>query len=233
MVTKLKLSNLLALLSIAIGLPGFIVALALPDYSGIGILALIIAFLLFVFWRIITSPLWTITELRSTIQIKKPDGSLATATKITKMKANHKGLTEFAHRNIRADGNIRNFKLHSARVPQRDIEIKAGEYIVHERFDKPTGLWQSRVSHLVYTLVKSYPANTEFTGYVPDYLTKKAIIEVHFPPARPARKPRAYCSTGAETEQLDSPELSADGLTISWEGKGLTPGKDYTIEWDW
>ena len=149
------------------------------------------------------------------------------------MRANHKGLTEFIHRNMRADGSLGNFKLDSVAVSSRNIKTRAGEYMVYERFDA-MGLWKSRTSSsLSYELYNSYPTETEGTGYIPDYPTKKCIIEVHFPQKRTARNPRAYSGIGAETKELKKPVLSSNGRKIYWEGKNLKPGVYYDIEWNW
>lgn len=224
--------RLLSILSIILGLPGFVVAISLPPYRAIGILAVVIALGCVFFWRVLNLPSWTIIESQRTLQIKRADGSLATLTKRTRMRANQKGLTEFIHRNIRADGSVGNFRLDSAPVSPGDVEMRAGEYIVHERFRKMRR-WRSRDSSLTYELFNSYPESTEFTRHVPDYCTKKCRIEVRFPQGRPARSPRAYTGIGAETQQLSVPDLSRDGCTISWERKGLRPGRPYTVEWDW
>lgn len=187
---------------------------------------------MYVFYRIITLPPWTIIEIHRIVNIKRTNGNLATATKNTIIKANQKGLTEFLHRNIRADGSIRNFKLGSNVVPVSDIEWRAGEYIVHERF-KEMNRFGKRRSSITYELINSFPSKTEGTGYLPDYFTRKSKVDIHLPARRPARNPRAYVGLGAEHKNLHSPELSSDGRTISWEGKNLKPGKSYTVEWDW
>jgi len=222
----------LGILSLIIGLPGLCVALSLPAYRVVGVIAVITGGVLCFFWWLINLPSWTIIEIDRIIEIKEPDGSFATATKVTTMRANHKGLTEFTHRNIRADGTIENFRLDSATVPPSDVEKRASAYIVHERF-KATRILEHRTSRLTYDLINSFPSSPEFTGYNPDYYTKKCKVEVHLPEGRTARKARAYSGVGAETKELNSPHLSSDGRTISWEGKRLRPGKLYTVEWDW
>lgn len=224
--------KILQYISYFLGFIGFLVACSLPPYRIIAIITIIFAVILYVVYRIITLPPWTIIEIHRIVNIKRSNGSLAIATKDTTIKANQKGLTEFLHRNIRADGSIQNFKFGSNVVPASDIEWRAGEYIVHERF-KEMKRFGKRRSSLMYELINSFPSKTESTGYLPDYFTRKYKIDIHLPASKPARNPRAYVGLGAEHKNLYSPELSPDGRTISWEGKNLKPGKSYTVEWDW
>lgn len=219
-------------ISYFLGFIGFLVACSLPPYRIIAILAMVVAFIIYIVYWINTLPRWTIIEIHRVINIKRVNGSLAIATKNTIIRANHKGLTELLHRNIRADGSIRNFKFGSTIVPESDIQLRAKEYIIHERFDA-TKWFERRRSFLTYELIDSFPSKTEATGYIPDYFTRKCKIEVYFPARRPARNPRAYIGLGAERKNLRSPELSSDGRTIIWEGKNSEPGKIYTVEWDW
>lgn len=228
----MKFANVTGILALIIGLPSFIVACTLADYRGYAILAIIIAAGLYISYRLLTLPPWTILDMHRKIEIKRRDGSLAKITKITKIRANHKGLTEFAHRNIRADGSVGNFKLGSKSVTSNNIEIMAGEYIVYERF-RPVGWWKTRESRLSYHLTDSYPESTESTTHAPDYYTQKCTIEVHLPRGRRVTSVRAYRGLGAEVVELKCPTLSDDNHIICWEGKRLRPGKRYTVEWTW
>lgn len=220
-------------ISISLGFLGLLVACSLPPYRIIAIIVIIFAIILYIVYWVLTVPPWTIIEIHRIVNIKRVNGSLAIATKNIIIRANHKGLTEFLHRNIRADGSIQNFKLDSNVVPEPNIELRAGEYIVHERFKKEIKRFEKRRSSLTYELINSFPSTTESTGYLPDYSTRKYKIDIHLPKRKPARNPRAYVGLGAEHKDLQNPELSPDGCTISWEGKNLRPGKSYTIEWDW
>lgn len=212
---------------------GILVACSVPAYRILAIILVILAAMLYVFYRVFIGPSpWTIIETHRIVNIKKANGSLASATKNTTIRANQKGLTEFLHRNIRADGSIQNFKLGSRLVRKSDVEWRAGEYIIHERFPAMKR-FEKRESSLSYELIKSFPSKVESTGYLPDYHTRKCKIEIYFPKRRSARNPRAYAGIGAETKNLNTPELSPDGRKISWEGKNLKPGKSYTVEWDW
>lgn len=232
MKTKLNNWKLLQYFSYFLGFISFLIACSLPPYRIIAIFTIIFAVILYIAYRFITLPPWTIIEIHRIVNIKRTNGSLAIATKNTIIRANHQGLTEFLHRNIRADGPIRNFKFDSNVIPESDREWRAGEYIAHERFTA-TKRFEKRRSSLTYELIDSFPSTTESTGYLPDYFTRKCIVDIHLPARRPARSPRAYIGLGAEHKNLHSPELSPDGRTISWEEKNLKPGKSYTVEWDW
>lgn len=231
-----KVYNYLAILSLILAFPGFVLAISLPPYNVIGYLCIFIALLLFIFWWVLNLPLWTILSMEKIVVIRYSRGVSSVQkvelTKKTRMRANHKGLSAFDHRNIRSDGDIKGFKLNGQRVLKRDINQRVGEYYVSERFE-PMGMWKSRESELAVEVENAYPASTEFTSYQPDFLTKKAKFEITFPEQRPARTVRAYCCIGAETIELPPPTLSSSGLKCTWEGKDLFPGKDYYIEWQW
>ncbi len=228
----MNLSLILQIISLVLTLPGIIALFCLPGYQAFAVLAILVGLAFFIWWQLLNYPLWTVIEMLRMIEIKVADGSFATATKNARMRANHKGLTEYVHRRIRSDGDINNFQLHSKPVPLHDIQRRAGEYMVWERFP-PMRIWQSRNSTLSYDLLNSFPTTHEFSGYIPDYHTKKVKIEVHFPLQRPARNARAYSGSGAETQELNPPELSSDGCVIIWERKNLKPGSYYRVEWDW
>ncbi|MFC1938287.1 hypothetical protein ACFLWH_01340 [Chloroflexota bacterium] len=228
----LKIQTILACISIVIGLPGFIAACAFPLYRAYGVFALFISAVLIVLWYLLNLPFWTIIEMTRVIELKDPEGSLTKVTKTANIRANHKGLTEYLHRKMRSDGTINNFRLDSNPVPIKDIEKRAGEYMVYERFE-PMKRWQTRNSCLSYDIHKGFHKDREFSGYIPDYPTNKFKLEVHLPSQRTARNPKAYKGTGAETQELDTPELSSDGQKITWNGKKLKPGSNYRLQWDW
>ncbi len=228
----MSLGNILGIISIIMGIPGLWVSIGIETHREWGILAVAVAIILAILWWILNQPSWTIIEMMKELEIETQGSSLTTATITTKMRANHKGLTEFTHRNIRADGTINNFKLDSVKVVGTDKERRSQEHIVHERF-KAMDFWKTRVSRLTYDLFNSFPNSTESTSYIPDYFTNKYIVEVHLPPSRPARNQKAYVGLGAEMKNLSTPHLSNNGLVIRWESERLKPGKYYTVEWDW
>ena len=47
--------------------------------------------------------------------------------KKAKIRANHKGISEFAHRNIRSDGIIKGFKIGDKKVPKKDIHYRLSQ----------------------------------------------------------------------------------------------------------
>lgn len=231
-----KVHSILALISILLAFPGFILVTGIPPYNVIGWLCLFIAFLLFIFWWVLNLPLWTILQMEKKVIIRY-SGGLTSVQKVqlvkkTKMRANHKGISEFIHRNIRSDGTIKGFILNNSKVSSKDVVQRVGEYYIYERF-KPMSIWQKKESELIIEAENTYPNSTEFTSYKPDFVTKKIRIEINFPDQKPARQVRAYCCIGAETKELITPTLSSDGLKCRWEGNDLRPGKDYFIEWHW
>ena len=230
--SHLSLSNFLGTLAIIIGLPSFFIACSLQGYRGYSILAIIIAILLGVFWWILRMPSWTIIEKRWTLKILSPDGKSATLTTEAKIRSNQKGLTEYSHRRIGADGIIKNFRFDSNPVPKKDIQILAGEYVIYQRFN-PVRRWQTIVSCLSWDYVNTFIQTTESMTYVPDFFTKKFSLEIQFPSVKTPRNLRAYRGLGAETLNLKTPNCSSDGLKVNWEGHNLKPGQYYTIEWDW
>lgn len=231
-----KVRSFLVVISIILAIPGFILITGISPYNVIGALCLFIAVLLFVFWWIINLPAWTVLQIEKKVNIRY-SGRLQPIQKVqiikkTKIRANHKGLSEFNHRNIRSDGIIKGFKLGNKKVPKKNIEHRVGEYIIYERF-KPMGIWQTRESELIIETENAYPNSTEFTSYLPDFKTNKAKIEINFPKQKPARQVRAYCCIGAEVKELTTPILNTSGLKCTWEGTDLLPGRDYFVEWNW
>lgn len=231
-----RVHNPLAVISIILAIPGFVLIAGIPPYNVIGALCLFIALLLFSFWWILNLPAWTILQMEKIVNIKY-SGRLQPIQKVqiikkTKMRANHKGISEFNHRNIRTDGIIKGFKLGNKKVPNKDIQQRVGEHYIRERFE-PMRIWQTRESELIIEVENTYPNSTEFTSYKPDFRTKKASMEINFPEQKPARRVRAYCCIGAEIKELTTPTLSSNGLKCTWKGTDLLPGMDYFIEWNW
>lgn len=173
----MSLSNWLGIIAIIIGLPSFLVACSLEGYRGYAVLAVIIAGILGLFWWLLRMPSWTIIEMRWTIKILTADGKSATFTSEAKVRSNQKGLTEYSHRRISADGSIQNFRFFSTPVPESDIQKIAGEYIVYQRFNS-VRRWQTRDLCLAYDLIDSFTRSTESITCVPDYFTRKFSVEL-------------------------------------------------------
>ena len=232
----MDLTIILTIIGVCLALPSFI-ALFCSPFKTAAILGIILGFVIiiftFIFRRHVTRPSWVLVEFHKTVQIKSRTGKLAKITVVSKIKANHRGLTEFIHRNIRSDGPIRGFYFNSNPVPASDITNKAKEYIVREKFSQEVRRGEILSSHLTYDLIDSYRQAHEFTGYMPDYFTAKAKIEIHFPKNRPVINARAYCGIGAEARDLNPPIISAGNTIVIWEGKKLKPGQRYMVEWDW
>jgi len=229
-------ANLLSILGIILALPS-IIALFCSPYRATAILGLIlglaiIAFVIIFKWYS-SRPPWSIIEYHKILKIKTRSGRTAQITMINKIRANHGGLTEFIHRNIRSDGQIKNFRFGSNPVPVSDITTEAQEFIVHERFAREAHRGEILSSHLTFDLIDSYKEAHNFTGHVPDFFTTKAKIEIHFPKSRPPRNAKAYRGIGAERCELGVPIISTDGNVAIWEGAKLKPGQRYRVEWDW
>ncbi len=228
----MSLSNWLGIIAIIIGLPSFLAAFSLEGYRGYSILAITIAAILGLFWWILRMPSWTIIEMHWTLKILTTDGKSVAFTSEAKVRANQKGLTEYSHRRISADGSIRNFRLFSTPINKNDIQKIAGEYIVYDRFNSMRR-WQKRNLCLSYDLIDSFTKSTESITCVPDYFTREFRIDLYFPIGRIPRNVKAYRGLGAEIHELTTPNCSPDGQKVTWEGHKLKPGQYYTIEWDW
>jgi hypothetical protein len=226
---------IVAIVGIILALPS-VFALLYSPYTTAAILGIILGVVIIVFaivfkWYIGCPP-WTVLEYHNLLKIKTRNGNSATLTKTIKIKANHQGLTEFIHRNIRSDGQIGGFYLGSTPVPISDITIEAQEYIVREKLTE-VRRGEIKTSQIKFDLKSSFKESHEFTGYAPDYYTKKAKIEIHFPRNRPARNAKAYCGIGAERRELNLPVVSGNGNIVTWEREKLKPGQRYRVEWDW
>ena len=224
--------TVLQYLAIVFALPGLLALVFIP-YQATAALAVVTGVVLYGAVKVINAPEWTVLEYHKLLDIKRPDGSLATLTKRTKLRPNHKGQTEFIHRNLRADGRFVNFRLANTPVDDNELRQEMGEYVIHERFGRALQAWEKIDSELSYDLVECFMKNCETSGYSPDYFTKMARFEIRLPDGRPARNPVATVRTGAKVRPVNPPELSPDGRRITWELKNLRPGRTYIISWDW
>lgn len=239
-------SDLLTLIgiivAIIVGIPSFLL-LFLTEQQLIGTLILvfaliIIADLLYYFYDV-RRPDFTIISYHKKLKILERDGTHARITLHQKLRANHKGLSEFIYRNIRADGEIRNFLVATGPYEKgagNPVEARkaAGDYIVRQSFPYRLRKWGSIEITLIFELFNSFRGpHREWTGYVVDYKTKVAKIEVYLPSDRPCLSAGGYCRTGAQQSEIEAPAISDRNVKIVWEHRNLQPPSNYIIKWNW
>jgi len=224
------ISQILQIIGILISVVGYIIFFIQGNYA-IGFLFVIIAAgLTFYVWDsrqpdysvIFRDDIWTIED---------EQGSRAKSEKVLKVRANHKGLPRYIHRNISADGQITGFETNYGSV---DYGVRGGDHEVYHKF--PIGLkkWQAIEFNLIMEMENCFTGNPEGVIMLVDAKTKKANIRIILPETRVCGGARAIYRHGIEERQLEPPRISSNRREISWTGKKLNKiGSEYEIEWDW
>lgn len=226
----MNLANFLSIIGIVIGLPSF-VYLICGGFYAYGIFAgLLVALLCYYVWDTEFRGNYHIISSEKVVEIHDQLGHAATVTKNLTIRANYRGLSEYVHRNISADGKILTFDTNFGRP---EVKRDAGDYVVFQRFPHPLKKWEKISLKLVTKHEDSFTLATEGTILIIDYKTKSASIKIFLPEERPCKGARVLYRSGSDERNLGQPEVSANYREIKWIGKGLRVGCEYEIEWDW
>ncbi len=193
---------------------------------------LAVSILATVYFRMFRATLFTVMQAKVTVTILDRSGNRATFSKRMSIRANHKGLTQYIHRNLSADGSMQNFRVDRVTVqPQKD----AGDYLVYVNFPRPLNRGETLPTILDIDLTASFPSTTEWVTYLLTYPTKELTVEVNLPSDRPASKAEVYCLRGGEIEPVDTkPQLLDNNCRIVWTATDLRDlGWEYRIQWTW
>lgn len=229
----MNLDRVLALIGVAIGIPGFLI-LFMSDQWVHGVLVLLLvcalgAWWFYAWWRD-KLPVFTVLELAKKLTITTPDGRTATLTRTQKVRINHKGITEWWCRNISADGAISNINI-DQHPP--DVTINTGGTIqVCRRFPYPKQRGEEWESTLSYDIADSFIKPREELRHLVTFKTKKVTIEVELPRGC-NRADLRFTFGGEEAERLSDPELSNNNRTIKVEIKRPRIGGQYHVGWEW
>jgi len=185
--------------------------------------------------RLLHAPLYTVLRVKCTLDIFDKEGKEAKLIKLIKLRANHKGLTEYVHRNLSADGELGDIQVEingvkSSFTPEKD----AGDTLVHVRFPGPLSRGEKVETSLAVALKNSFCAETEWITYLLTHPTNELIIEICLPEGRPCTATKASCLRGGEIENVHPPKMLDNGRRIVWTSKNLNElGLEYRVGWTW
>ena len=219
------------IIGIILGVASF-APLFCKGYTAFGLLAVLIVLgLVYHYWDAFVQSDFTILTTRTTYKIEDESGSKATSKKVMKVRANHKGLSRYVHRNISADGNVKGFRTNYGSI---ETQLKGGDYTVYHTFPVKLGKWQSYEFDLIIEFEDSFVGDPEAVIMLVDSRTKSGEMRVELPETRPCKDARIYYRHGIEERQLQPPIISPDRRQITWSKKRLNKiGSEYEIEWNW
>lgn len=226
---KLNIKDVLAIGGIIVGLPSFIGLFVQGHYVLAIFVIIFVSTLVFYYWDAHLQKDYTVLSRESTLRILDERGERAVSEKKLKIRSNHRGLSQYVHRNISSDGDM----IFSTDHGTLDIRRSAGDYTVTHRFPNPLRKWQKIDLKLIQQFDNSFTQNTEGVIIWSDYKTKKATVKVILPETRPCTTARMICREGSDEKILGEPHISPNRQEISWNIKRLKVGTEYEIEWDW
>jgi hypothetical protein len=231
----MSLDRWLGAAGVLLSLPGFLLLL-FSEQMAVAVLVLalgaaVVGAAVAVYY-LTNLPEYTLTSVVVELAVLEADGSRALLTKKYRIRPNYAHLDRMIHRNIAADGSVRNIRWNGSPVSQSDVRQVLGTYEVTIGFGAPLVRWKEFGGTLSYEAVNSFPGATEALHYVVDFPVRKLEICIRMPPGRKAVNPRATRKAGLR-RTLRDPALTHDGRTIELRVRRPIRGAEYSIYWDW
>lgn len=224
-------NELLTLIGLIIGVPGFLL-LFFQGQAVIGVVVFGVCIgLAWLYW-FLNQPEFTLLEVRRVIRLLDRDGTRAQMERYQEARANHKGLSEFCHKGIMADGSIENIRIDGDEPDYQALEC--GAIVVCKYFPDTLERGEKLEMTLTYDLVNSFTKKSEAIIHVISHKTKRLTLEVQCPSDRPVRDVKASLRYGGQKfKLLPKPKRSPDSCQIVLEIKRPKLGEEYYLEWDW
>lgn len=233
---EIRIDRIIAIASLLVGIIALGAIFILQQYWIAGGLVIVLLITAGGYWYIESMDLWTVIKFEQNLIIRD-GGKHAELTKRITLRANHKGLAEYIHKGIRADGEITNFRYCTKDpVPKHHMSIIAGEYFIREPVGWGIHLnrWDRVESCLYWELKNCYPNQKEEGSAISaTYYTRHLVVTITLPKDKPAKDVRVIRKSPTEYMEPKKPELLDDNTIIKWEKKNIKPGTVYGIEWDW
>jgi hypothetical protein len=227
----MKLTDVLAWLSLVIGLPAFL-ALFLQGAWIQGILVLIlVALSLGVLWYL-ALPEFTVTALEKVLTIRDGSAECATLVQRARMRPNHKGLTEWWVRNMGGDGRIVNILI-DGKAPS-EVDQRGGLISVCKRYQHPLPRWRTFDTTVTCDMLRSYSQPQEALIHTDAYATKELTMIIEFPAERPCLEASGVITfSGEQRKQIGTITLSEGRRRAVLHVKRPKLGAQYHLEWEW
>ena len=231
----LTLDRGLALAGLLIGLPG-VLSLFLSANENLAIFAGILGVILlgtaYVVRLVLNAAPYGIKK--ATVTLSFPNGvQTAVMCKQYKIVPNFRHLTQMEHKNIAADGTIRNICWDDKPVPSGRIQQRLGEWEIKIDLPFQPRRWQEFQGKLSYECIDSFNGNPEALMYCVDFPTKQASIIVEFPNGRPCLSAEARKIQGSGENPIQNPIISADRQKLQLDLRRPTYGAQYIVYWTW
>jgi hypothetical protein len=227
----MKREELLGWIGIAIGLPGFVVLFGTGKWAIAVLVALIVGLLIWHKW-VVSRPDFSVLDIEKTYVIQDRAAHRTILRRSQRMKANHKGLTEFWFTNISADGGIENILI-DGKAPAEE-RLEAGDLRVCRRWDRPLRRGDEIGIDFSYDLVDAFPSNPEGVIHVAAYKAKRLKLVVQFHKERPCTSVRAFLRYGGQIyRDLPTPRVSEDRSRAELEIHRLKIGREVELQWTW
>jgi hypothetical protein len=178
-------------------------------------------------------PPFTITTADVKLDFVGNDVKVAVLSKSYRIRPNYGHLNTMTHKNIAADGSVRNLCWDDKPIPAVDIKELLGEYVVTIRFPYALRKWREIAGKLSYEVCDSFNGNPEALIYVVDFPTKTVCIEVNFPLNRLCLDAEAFKLEGTAQHPIRNPMISADRRNLKLLLKRPRVGSEFMIYWRW
>jgi len=226
----------LGLLGLIVGLPSFL-ALFFSDHATTALLCVVIAVLAIgaAVWvnKVGTDHPFRMDVVEVHLDLSKGP-SQATLTKTYKIVPNFNHLTQMVHRNIAADGDVRDFNWNGRPIPDaQQRRTMGGEYEITVPFTPAPSRGKPFDGKLSYDLIDSFPAHSESLGYVVDFPTKIVTITVTLPTNKACLTAIPRLAFGGQERDLRDLIIAPDRCTLKYSVKKPRVGSQIITYWTW
>jgi hypothetical protein len=233
--------EILRWVGIGFGLVGFIRALyffineqVVGGLLTLGIVVVLVAAIFIIRW-LISLPPFTVLENKKTLSFEgDPRGHNARHHDVRKIRANHKGMSEYWFKEIGPPNFIQDIQVDGD--PPSDQQTELNALRICKRFPQALGWREKFKTTLSLDIAGAFPESHEAYIHKGMDATKKLEIKVKFHNQKRCISGKAYVGYGGGAyEPLTTGNFSRseDGRELELIIKKPRRGQHYRIEWDW
>ena len=147
------------------------------------------------------------------------------------LRANHRGVDHYIHRNFSCDGVPRFTLDPNVELVKQDVE--AGDHVLTVQFHHPIRCFRKVTTWFEATLDDAFIGSRERLILLIDQKVREVGVEIIFPNDRLPRSLNAFYRRGGMDEPLPPPELKGDRISLKHRALYRLPYGEIQVVWTW